>query len=480
MKNETYSLDKTEKTNVFDDFLNELSLPTENVLSKISEREIVYSNIPTIVNSLSIDSKKNAIYLSRFAAAAYVGLFDAALNYVWDEVVLSLRKMIVDYGVDYFFDISVPTERRSNFKSKEDLIRIQDSTLLKTCFEMSIIDSILLKELNHILDMRNFISAAHPNTDSITGYQLLGYLDTSVKKVIELKFSDSVVQVQSIISKVKNENYQFSTLIESQLTEICNNLSIRSSNTLLQTMFGIYVDQSSTQLTREKSIKIAKAIWNNVDTQYKYELGIKYDGFVLNMDTAKEALAEIFLENLDGLGYLSKNTISQKLSIYSNNLDSAHRNWDNYYNEVPIIREINNLLKVTKNIPSDRFSVLTKVITECRIGNGNSGGISGVSPNGLEFYNEYFSYFTNDQIVQFFDLLIRENLLVTYSILKEKNFRLLFTNLMSNSISERVKEILNYLVDYPKRYYSLNEDFEFRRLLNNLIAKDLIDNFFNI
>jgi hypothetical protein len=39
--------------------------------------------------------KKDARYLSKFIAGSAVGLFDASLNFVWNEVVLSLRKKVV-------------------------------------------------------------------------------------------------------------------------------------------------------------------------------------------------------------------------------------------------------------------------------------------------------------------------------------------------------------------------------------------------
>ena len=61
--------------NDFSVFVQNMGLPTENVLSNIDEREVVIKQLYNIVNKISNDSKKNAVYLSRFAAAAYIGLF---------------------------------------------------------------------------------------------------------------------------------------------------------------------------------------------------------------------------------------------------------------------------------------------------------------------------------------------------------------------------------------------------------------------
>jgi hypothetical protein len=49
-------------------------------------------NLPLTMGRISSEIKKDANYLSKFVASSGIGLFDAALNYLWNEVVLSLRE----------------------------------------------------------------------------------------------------------------------------------------------------------------------------------------------------------------------------------------------------------------------------------------------------------------------------------------------------------------------------------------------------
>ncbi len=92
--------DLAAETSVFTLYLKQLGLPTDNVIASNDERSIITSNLSFFMSTLSAESKKDARYLSKFVGATAIGLFDAALNFVWNEVVLNLRKKASIYGID--------------------------------------------------------------------------------------------------------------------------------------------------------------------------------------------------------------------------------------------------------------------------------------------------------------------------------------------------------------------------------------------
>jgi hypothetical protein len=64
-----------------------LGLPTKDILVPVPERVNVFRNVEHVLNQIeSSDQKARSIYLSKFLAAVSGGLFDAALNYLWDEM----------------------------------------------------------------------------------------------------------------------------------------------------------------------------------------------------------------------------------------------------------------------------------------------------------------------------------------------------------------------------------------------------------
>ena len=74
-------------------FLGNLGLPTEQVLVDFGERRFVLQTLQQTLEVLPYDEREKAYYLSKFSVAVTVGLFDAALNYLWDETILALRRL---------------------------------------------------------------------------------------------------------------------------------------------------------------------------------------------------------------------------------------------------------------------------------------------------------------------------------------------------------------------------------------------------
>src|SRR3990172_4033301 len=99
MTNEIVRLEPAPITKYVDSFavglrtyLQELGLPFDAVLVGVQERADVLKNLPQVAGQMQLESRQNAMYISKFVAACGVGLFDAALNYIWDETVRNLRQ----------------------------------------------------------------------------------------------------------------------------------------------------------------------------------------------------------------------------------------------------------------------------------------------------------------------------------------------------------------------------------------------------
>jgi hypothetical protein len=88
---------------------------------------------------------------------------------IWNEVVLNLRKKVVIYGIDIFYNAAVSGNNRESYKDESDLDGLRDSVLLNTCRKLELISDVVYWKLDHILTMRNEVAASHPNVKSIGG-----------------------------------------------------------------------------------------------------------------------------------------------------------------------------------------------------------------------------------------------------------------------------------------------------------------------
>lgn len=116
-----------EITNGLNDYLQYLGLPAGSVIVDTDQRKQAINNLPYVVSELDADQKRAATYLSKFVAACAMGLFDAALNYLWDETVRNLREKVARFDLNYFYDsVVTDPDRRSKFKDASDLAGLED------------------------------------------------------------------------------------------------------------------------------------------------------------------------------------------------------------------------------------------------------------------------------------------------------------------------------------------------------------------
>ena len=430
----------------FEEYLDHLGLPTENIIAELSERQVIEQNLPGFIESLSPEVKRDARYLSKFVAGAAIGLFDASLNYVWNEVVLNLRQKAILYGFDMFFDAAVGGSKREFYSTEEDLSGLKDNTLINTCRKLELISDIVYTKLHHILTMRNNIGASHPNSYSINGFELLGWLQTCVKDVLNDKPSESAIQIKSFVENLKVSTTVLDDSTIKSMERPLAELSLQNTDNLLNSIFGIYASDKTGNIVRKNIVLFASHIWQRSSDNVKYKLGVTLDGYKNNLHEEKHKLGVEFFTFCDGNKFQSLESRIISLDGHADDLLEARYAWDNFYNEPPHMRKILSFLEIENDIPPERASKIIKVILICRIGKGISYN-SGVSPSGKLLYDKFFSLLGDQNIINVLIAMhsneVRVNLDNKYC---QQHMVDVLNLLKTNTRSERIQEILNYLI----------------------------------
>jgi hypothetical protein len=224
------------------DFLRDVGLPYENIIAEPSERAIIAQNLAGYLQALPAEVKRDARYLSKFVIGAGTGLFDYALNSIWNEVVIDLRKKASLYGLDIFFDAAVGgSKTREFYKSEEDLAALKDAVLLDTCRKLELISDTTYKKLKHILDMRNDIGISHPTTYNINAFELLGWLQTCVQDVLNDRPTEAALQIQAFVANLKGYTTPIDQATKMNLERRFTELPSHLCGSLIRTVFGISV-----------------------------------------------------------------------------------------------------------------------------------------------------------------------------------------------------------------------------------------------
>lgn len=453
------------ETNVYTTYLDQVGLPTDNIIAATQERNVVAISLSGFLETIPAEVKREARYLSKFVGASSVGLFDAALNYLWNEVVLNLRKKASIYGIELFYDAAVGGKNRPSYKDESDLDGLKDSVLLDTCVKLELISEVVYRKLDHILTMRNEVAASHPNVESIGGYELMGWLQTCVKDVLQDRPSESAIRIRSLINNIKDRTTVVDDTTRDRFAAELKYLSLPHVHNLLIAFFGIFVAPDTDHVLRKNVSVFAPFLWSHSEDRVKYRVGAMIDGYRTNLDEQRQERGQEFLDVVDGKAFESLPARIVALQNLAIQLREAHYGRDNYYHEPQHMGDILSYCRRSTDIPKELLPTLIPIIMSCRLGRGLSYR-DGVSPAGLPLYDQFLGLLDDSGIVQCINCLFGRELnpKLTNPIC-QKHLTSVLQILKSVAISERLKQALDCLAADVAQAHRAPAIEQFRELM---------------
>ncbi|EGQ9960044.1 hypothetical protein [Vibrio cholerae] len=383
-------------------YLTRVGLPIENVVVPISERKKVIASLEESLAIIPLEDRLRSHYLSKYTVAISVGLFDGALNYLWDETVRAFRRLIIAFDLQYFYSIAEKISSRYKSLSKEeDIDQVSEHDLLEACRRIGLLSDVNYQRLEHVNYMRNHASAAHPNDNDIDGHEMLGWLSVCLRHAITAKPDHSLITVKQLLTNIR------STLIpKSDFSVIGSDFikqPIERIDDLLWTVFGLYTTDKTTAETKQNIAGIAPYIWNAATEDRKYEIGAKFGVFRKNADVQRKDACQEFLQHVNGLNYKDEDSLAGEIIEKLENLKRAHFGANNFYNEYPHAKALDDSLPPNGVVPRAARSMWVKVISICFIGNGY-GYRNGVDESAVPYYAKHINNFTESEIVEFIRL----------------------------------------------------------------------------
>ncbi|MFL2071146.1 hypothetical protein ACEN32_02415 [Marinilactibacillus psychrotolerans] len=428
--------------------LTVLDLPTDNIVTRIDQRSRVFKNLEDVIGDITTD-KSTMHYISKFIAAAANGLFDASLNYLWNATINELRSRIVNFDVEYFFNVTVNNpDKRETLDGEKDLSKIQDADLLMGAKKIELIEAIAYEKLVHINYMRNNASTAHPNNSELSGMDLISYLSTCIDYIFNMPSSEVNIEIKKLLQDIKNRTFSKDEI--RLKVSYFGNLSEQKSSSLIKGLFGIYVNSETSSETRDNITQLAPSLWSVVSDEHKKKIGIKYGTYSLNGDEGKASLARSFLEVVEGQSYIPKNFKVSEISNILADLRSANRNNGNFYTEPPLAKQLKQFILNFEDVPEEIEKEYIHTLVSCYITNSN-----GIAWNAEPDYEILISKLSSEQaniaLLSFVDNTVQKRLY--YKMCSNKFLDML--NLIENKvILPKYKELLTYLKQFNADHYS--------------------------
>jgi hypothetical protein len=351
-------------------YLDSNGLPSEGILAAIPERRVTLANLNHPILALSPEQRAKSVYISKFVAAVASGLFDAALNYLWNETILELRNRVAQYDLSYFYDnAGLSPDKRKKVRGADDLVELTDAELIHGAKEIELISEIGFRHVDYIRFMRNWISAAHPNQNEITGLQLASWLETCVREVITLPLSSATVEIKRLLTSIREVRLEKKDARE--IAVFFADLTGEQVDNLASGLFGIYTRAESTSLAQGNCRLLIPLLWTRVSEATRQGFGVRYGRFVLNNDQKEKELAREFLDIASGLEYIPESLRAAEIDGAIDQLLAAHRGQNNFYNEPSFARQLARLVGERGDIPDAVAEKYVHGLVEVFLTNGN-------------------------------------------------------------------------------------------------------------
>lgn len=359
-----------------------------NILAPSEEIFHAWNNLPRELYDIPEDLRNELI--ARMCVAISTGLFDSAMNYVWNAAILNLRNKVRLFGLKIIEEI-----KGSSFEEK-NLVEMRDFELLKLCNEIDILSEEGYRLLNQSRDLRNNFSAAHPPIAVLNDRELITFINRCVKYALSNSYQPRGVEIKEFIKILKSGEFT-SIQLEAWKSRI-EETHLSQMHFILYMLYSQYCDPSSTEQTRNNSLSISKLFSKDFNSNLKSKLINGHQSYQIKGDEKRSKASRDYFEKLNLLSILSDAEIHSIISKAVNDLESIHHSMNNFYNEPHFAERLMNL-GIANEIPVTVKESYVSTVVMCRIGNPY-----GISVAASDFYDEMIRNFTPKELSIYLDI----------------------------------------------------------------------------
>jgi hypothetical protein len=420
-------------TSHLDDLTNALGVPRQ-VLPDDHAIQKLWGELPELLNK--IPPKYRSVQHVRLCIAVATGLFDAALNYMWNSAILSLRDRVRAFGITV-----IPSITQKPF-DEQDLLSLRDAELIALCFRLNLITADARFALNQARELRNNYSSAHPAMGEVTRFDVAQFLSRCIDHAIIDADDIRGLDLAALIKAMQRGPFTNDQILEwSNRIRAAHDEQIGAAVT---TMHGMYCDQASNEETRLNCLVVANALAPSFTASTESTLVSMHREYLAKGDEPKTKASRVFFEKIHKLELLGD---PEKHHVFSSavvQLRSAHDNWDNFHNEPPFANRLLELSQAS-GVPATVVHEFVETIALCAIGNRY-----GVSRAAEATYHTLVKNFSPKEVSALLECASRSDTALTRRLTSydscKKNFKELVRLVNPNSVPAPIRHVYDYWV----------------------------------
>ena len=226
-----------------------------NIIASNEQIDEAWERLPRLLQRIPPDLRDENILKTCVAIAS--GLFDAAINYVWNAAIIELREKVRRFGLHV-----IPQILDDKSFNEAALLDLKDSELLDLCLKLNLINERDYFFLDQCRATRNSYSVAHPADGILDEDEVLSFISRCQKHALSSTQNPKGVDTRALLASLtpsrfkKAQREQWETRIRAT--------SDAQRELIFGMLHGMYCDPEAGEEARVNSLSLCKRFQNEL------------------------------------------------------------------------------------------------------------------------------------------------------------------------------------------------------------------------
>ena len=345
--------------------------------------EEAWSRLPRLIRRIPPHLRDEKIVKACIAIAS--GLFDSAINYVWNAAILELRQKIRRFGLHV-----VPQILGDKSFDESSLLELRDAELLDLCLKLNLITDHDFFFLDQCRATRNSYSVAHPSSGDVDEDEVVNFISRCQRHALSSKQNPKGVDTKKLLDSVNASKFKRNQQEEWQ--ERLRATYDVQRELIFSMLHGIYCDPDSGEEARVNALTLCASFSEEFTPKIQSILVDRHNDYRARGDDKRHTASQHLFEKLGLIALLGELEVHGLITFSSKNLLRIHNDRDNFYNEPPFAARLE---QITRDIavPESAQALFVEAVVTCGVGN-----VYGVSNAAVPNYRSMIRSFSPREI----------------------------------------------------------------------------------
>ena len=297
-----------------------------------------WSQLPRLVRRIPPHLRDERIVRACIAVAT--GLFDAAINYIWNAAILALREKVRDFGLHV-----IPQILDDRSFDEASLVDLKDADLLELCHKLNLITGQAYHFLDQCRATRNSYSVAHPSDGTVDEDEVVYFISQCQKYALSNVQHARGVDTKALLGSLSAAKFSANQLNEWE-TRVRGTFDAQR-HLIFGMLHGVYCDPDAGEVARVNALELCKRVQDELTPSAQSVLLDRHQDYRAKGDEKRHRASQQFFQRVGLMALLSEAEVHRLITSASKDLLRVHNGFSNFYNEPPFA---DRLVQLTRDV----------------------------------------------------------------------------------------------------------------------------------